>query len=187
MYKNQRWFQFRNGDHDAFEEIYREQIDSLLSYGKKFSDDQTLVEDAIQDLFIDMWKKRESLGDTDNIRGYLLLSLRRSIFKKLKKQSKYISEEQVDVGYFKTELAIDQLIINEEIDEEKAAKINLAMSNLPDRQKELIYLKYYEGLEYNVIGEMMGLNYQSVRNLASRAIATLKRTILLWIVTFIWF
>ena len=68
------WLSFKKGDNSAVSFIYREYFPVLYRYGLKFSADTFLIEDTIQDLFADLIKNRETLGDTDNILFYLLKS-----------------------------------------------------------------------------------------------------------------
>ena len=75
------WRNLKRGDKRALESIYREHASALLKYGRKFVADGQLVEDCLQDLFIDIWQKRQNLSDTDSIKKYLLVSLRRLIIR----------------------------------------------------------------------------------------------------------
>src|SRR5690606_14004714 len=75
------WKAFRGGDEVAFSEIARKYYRSLFGYGIKFSSDREFVKDCIQDLFMELWSKRESIGDTDFVKFYLFKSLRRKIHK----------------------------------------------------------------------------------------------------------
>ena len=74
-------------------------------------------------------------------------------------------------------MSIDQILINSETDAEQKNKLKLAFQQLSDRQKEILYLKYYSEMDYDEITKIMDLNYQSARNLVSRAIAKLSKHI----------
>ena len=86
------WQKLKTGDKWALEQIYAAHAAVLLKYGRRFSADGQLVEDCVQDLFIELWKNREGLGDTDSIRKYLLVSLRRKVIRALS-HSKYSAKE----------------------------------------------------------------------------------------------
>jgi RNA polymerase sigma factor (sigma-70 family) len=70
-----------------------------------------------------------------------------------------------------------------ESEEESASqnKLNDALSHLSDRQREIIYMKYYQQMEYEEIGRIMGLNYQSARNLVTRALSVLRKEMLFFV------
>ena len=172
------WKQLKEGSKTALERIYSTYISSLLKYGRKFSRNDQVIEDCIQDLFIELWKNREGLGMTDSIQRYLLVALRRKVIRQLDKSKKWVSDNEPNELDFEVEIAVDQKLIALELSEERAAQVKAAMENLSKRQKEVIYLKYVSGLDYEDIGEIMGLNYQSVRNLVSNALKKLKGTLL---------
>lgn len=168
------WNKLRSGDQSALEMIYRSYFKNLYNYGKKFSIDESTVEDCIQEMFVELWERREKLSETDAIKPYLYVSLKRKIFHSVKKIRKTTDTELEEV-HFDAELAIDQIIINNEITKEKSEKLSHAFGQLSDRQKEILYLKYYSELDYKEISAIMDLNYQSARNLVSRALLKLSK------------
>jgi len=178
------WKQLKEGNHSALESIYRTHFTHLINYGKKFSKDGATVEDAIQELFIELWNKRQSLGDTDAIKPYLLVSLRRKIIKSVKQIQKTTNDNEPVDYHFDAVLAIDEDIINKEILAEKKLKLSQAMKQLSQRQREVLYLKFQSNMDYEGISEAMDINYQSARNLVSKAIAALSKYIIVVIIIF---
>ncbi len=172
------WKQLKEGNKSALERIYSTYISSLLKYGRKFSRNDQVIEDCIQDLFIELWKNREGLGMTDSIQRYLLVALRRKVIRQMDKSKKRVSDTEPTELDFEVVIAVDQKLIDLELSAERAAQVKAAMENLSKRQKEVIYLKYVSGLDYEDIGEIMDLNYQSVRNLVSNALKKLKGILL---------
>ncbi len=175
MSDNILWRQLREGNHSALESIYRTHFTHLINYGRKFSRDNATVEDAIQELFIELWNKRESLGETDSIKPYLLVSLRRKIIKSVKQIQKTTNDTEPQDFHFEAVLAIDEDIIGKELLVEKKQKLAVAMQKLSHRQREVLYLKYESNMDYEGISEMMDINYQSARNLVSKAISALSK------------
>ncbi len=182
---NYLWDQLRQGHKSALKEIYESESGYLFNYGRKIFQDTVIVEDAIQDLFIEIWQKHSSLGPTDSIRRYLAASLRRKIIAKLKKNSKTESVDSFDQLSFNPELAIESMIIAKEMSEEKAAKLKQAFEKLSDRQREILFLKFYQGLDYEQISEVLDIQYQSLRNMVSRGIKKLRAEMLIWILLMI--
>lgn len=178
MEEKEIWNKLRSGDTDALEIIYRRYFSDLYQYGKRFTKDQATVEDNIQEMFVDIWNTRERLSETNAIKPYLFVTLKRRIFLSLKKGKK-ISEKEIDDLDFDAELAIDQLIVNQETKIEQCDALRSAYSHLSARQKEILYLKYYSDMSYEEISEIMELNYQSARNLVSRAILKLSKQMIL--------
>lgn len=175
------WNKLRSGESHALETIYRTYFSDLFWYGKKFTKDQNTIEDCIQEMFIDIWNSRSKISETNAIKPYLYVTLKRRIFLALKKNKK-TSEQEISEMNFDAELAIDQIIINNELKDEQSQALQSAFKQLSDRQKEILYLKYYAEMSYEDISESMDLNYQSARNLVSRALIKLSKQILIILV-----
>ncbi|WP_234364319.1 RNA polymerase sigma factor [Lunatibacter salilacus] len=168
------WDTFRLGNESAFITIYSTYFDELYRYGRRFVRQEQFLKDIIQDLFISLRKNRATLGGTDNIKFYLFKSLKRKIVKEEKRwinQTEQLPEEfQFDV-YFSPE----QMLIDRQISEEIANRINLALQQLSPRKKEVIYYFFFEELSYSQIQEIMKLdNIKSVRNLVYKALDFLR-------------
>jgi RNA polymerase sigma factor (sigma-70 family) len=164
------WNNFLAGDEDAFEKIYENSISDLFTYGRKFSQDQELVKDCIQDLFITLHQTRSRIGKTKKILPYLMISLKRIIIKKLKEQnlSKRIDFENLPFQFLLEE---GPEVIKDEHEEDIVQK---AMNLLAPRQQEAIYLKYVLGLDYEELGKVLNLNYQTSRNLVYLGLQKLR-------------
>lgn len=171
------WDSFRAGNESAFITIYSTYFDELYLYGKRFVKQEQFLKDIIQDLFISLRKNRATLGKTDAIKFYLFKSLKRRIVKEEKRwiyQTEQLPEDfQFDV-YFSPE----QMLIDRQISEENAVRINLALQQLSPRKKEVIYYFFFEELSYSQIQEIMKLdNIKSVRNLVYKALDFLREVL----------
>ena len=83
------WERFCKGDRDALGTIYRGNVDDLFHYGMHFCRDSEMVKDCLQDLFQCLCLEREHISsDVQNIRYYLLCSLRRRLLRSLIKYRK---------------------------------------------------------------------------------------------------
>lgn len=178
------WQELKSGEKRALETIYRTHAAALLKYGHKFVADGQLVEDCLQDLFIEIWQKRQGLGETDSIKRYLFVALRRKIVRQLERKIKRIASEEHKEHQFQVEISIDEQIVREEVGREQAQKLKEAMNNLSERQREAVYLKYIAGLDYPAIGEIMDINYQSVRNLVFNALKSMRKFVQLLFLLF---
>lgn len=171
------WIRFLKGDNEVLSLIYLQHSNSLFDYGCRFTSDRDLVKDCIQEVFCTLIRTRDHLTETDNIRLYLLKSLKRKIVRELNnagRQPKLISNEEYPFDLRWAENLDAQL---DEHDEEKRLQVAKAMQSLTDRQKEAIYLRFNRGLEYEEISFILNLNYQSSRALIHRAIEKLREII----------
>lgn len=180
MTDQERWKALKQGKKEALEQIYSEHAAALLKYGNKFSRDAQLVEDCVQDLFIELWKNRTGLSDTNSIAKYLFVSLRRKVIRQIERGKKHLSSEEPQEYQFEVVLSIDESIIEKEVNAAMANALKGALDDLSSRQKEIIYLKYFNGMDNQSICEIMDINYQSVRNLLSRTLKSLKNKLGIW-------
>lgn len=165
------------GNREALSQIFTEYYVYLYNYGLKLisSKDEELVKDCIQDIFLSLWSKRERLIHVKSIKPYLFSALRLRIFKQLEKKTISLKRDQnyYDES-FKDYLNIEELIIHFETNNERDEKLKKAIKSLSKRKREVMYLKFYDGLSNEEISEIMGINIQSVYNLVSQTIEILK-------------
>ncbi|MBV6639421.1 MAG: sigma-70 family RNA polymerase sigma factor [Cyclobacteriaceae bacterium] len=174
------WELFQEGHESAFIHIYRRYFDALFSFGSQFSNSEALVEDAIQDMFIELREKRGNTVIRNSIKSYLFTCLRRRI---LLYKSKFDSRiEPIENGAFQpfeVGISMEQLLIESQIKEEQKKKLENGLKLLTERQREAIYYLYHEGMSYYEIKDLMNFsNIRSTRNLIYRAIKTIKSSIL---------
>lgn len=173
----QLWEALRSGDKSALEAIYRREVVDLFRYGRRIIDNEALVEDVIQDLFIGLWRRKDSLGPTDSIRRYLFVALRRDLIRRNNRLRRITGELDEARLEEETITAIDMEIIEEEDQEIRSTRLRQAMVHLSKRQREVLFLKYFQLMDYHTIAEVLGINYQSVRNVASAGLKALRQLI----------
>lgn len=180
------WNSFKSGNKDALSRIYNEHVKYLIHYGFRICREQAIIEDCVQDLFVELWRKRNSLGDNDSIRKYLTVAFRRKLIRAVQKEQKSNPiDPQTDDYLFDVELDIEKMIVDKEISDEKAQQIKEAFQALSARQKEVIYLKFYEEKSYDEIAEIMDISYQSLRNLVSSGLRVLRKQFVVLIIYFV--
>jgi RNA polymerase sigma-70 factor (ECF subfamily) len=171
------WESFRTGDEKAFSSIFNSYVQELYKYGIKFSSDEELVKDSIQELFIKIYSNRNSLGTTDNIRFYLFKALKRRLIDELSRLQNTVSLSTMSLPFEVEGSPEDQDEEWEQIVRKK--KLKNALSHLSPRQREAIYLRYDAEMSLEQIAELLDMNYQSTRNLIHRGIEKLRKLILL--------
>jgi len=175
------WKQVQEGDSAAFDALVLRFYRMLFHYGSKFSDDEEFVKDCLQDLFVDVWQRRERLSSTQFVRQYLLKALRHRIFQETRRPLTRLIERSFSVeGYaFRIEFSVEDDLILAEATQEQVARLNRALLRLSPRQREAIYLKFYQNLSTDELTAVMGLQEQSLRNLLHEAILALRKQMLL--------
>lgn len=179
------WERFKHGQETAFTLLYQEYAPVMFQYGCKLSQDRDLVKDCLQMVFLNIWKNKDHLPNPPSVLHYLLKALRNEIFKKTKDQSRFASFSD------DTPLAVTNSIEAEWIalqtEESRQEKIKDILKRLPPRQKEVIFLKYYQNLSYEEMAAIMGIGQDSVYKLTYKAIEKLQQlfllTFLLWLLS----
>ncbi|MEQ6119602.1 sigma-70 family RNA polymerase sigma factor [Reichenbachiella sp. MALMAid0571] len=172
------WNHFKSGDLKSYELIYRNNVQDMFNYGMSIVHDEEQVKDCIQELFLEIWKSRRNLSATNNIRYYLLKALRwkinhyRAREEKIKNLASQFDFYEKHISFpFEDELirAQDQIA--------NKLKVELALSKLTSRQKEVITLIFHEGLSYEEVANIMSISVGSIYTLAWKAISQLKKVI----------
>jgi RNA polymerase sigma-70 factor (ECF subfamily) len=168
------WRRFKDGDVRALEGIYKTHVKSMIHFGLKITDDHGLVKDSIHDLFLELWKYRQTLADAHDPKFYLFRALRNKLSRALSQRSFVsIGEMQLASDNLLTEyVELDFLIKEREV--QTRGTLKLLMEKLPKRQQEAVTLRFYYNFSYETIGSVMDMNYQSVLNLMQRALKTLR-------------
>ena len=169
------WKCFQNGNKEAFANLYNKNLDTLFRYGSKLCSNEEIVKDAIQEVFVDLYlKRKKNKTNPENLKYYLILSLKRNLIKKMKKNRitgvKMLPEDLL----FEPEYNIEQVLIKNEEEAEKRHRIELLLKELPVKQKEVLYLRFNESMEYPEIAQVMHISVESVRKQVYRAIKTVR-------------
>jgi RNA polymerase sigma factor (sigma-70 family) len=167
------WSRLMEGDKDALAFIYNTYFPSLYRYGMKLHPDANLVKDCIHDLFTDIWLSRERLSVTDSIRFYLLASLKRRIGRQQQGLwQRLLDHAPVTLTFTGSH---EDALIGEQVDRERREKLEKVINGLPRRQKEILYLRYYEGLDTQETAAIMSLSVNAAYVLLSKALNYLKK------------
>lgn len=173
------WKSFCKGNESTFNYIYKNYASDLYAFGFQFCGDSHLVEDCIQNVFIYLRRKRESLSEVKSIKSYLFRCIQSEIIKRLKERGLLVDTDELQYKKaFSISLSPETILIESESQERKKKMINLALDKLTVRQRQALILLYEEEMSYNEIAEVMGFNeVKSARKLVYRALASLKEVI----------
>jgi len=170
------WLLLKQGDEDAFALLFDKYHTTLYNYGIKLSPGKPyLVEDAIQDLFIDLWRLRGGLTEEiESVKFYLYRSLRRKIHQALRKEPfSDLPDADFDKTPF-TQTSHEFMLIREETLHLQKERLGELIHRLPERQLEALTLKYFENFSTEEIARIMEVNEKSVRNFLYKALVTLR-------------
>ncbi|NGP77355.1 sigma-70 family RNA polymerase sigma factor [Balneolaceae bacterium YR4-1] len=171
---NDYWNKFVAGDTHLFKKIFTKYYPKLYGYGIKISNNPRIVEDCIQELFENIWDRREDLHHVESPHVYLFVSLRRKVLKQISKKKNRSKKLRLLRHKPKIKFCKQDIIIkNEQINQQKE-ELAQALNQLPERQKEILFLHFYNGLSYSEIANVLDIKRQSIRNHVYRAMKKLR-------------
>jgi RNA polymerase sigma factor (sigma-70 family) len=173
---SQLWQQLKNGSELALGKLIKKYFNLLQNYGYKFVRNEDFIKDCVQEVFVEIWSRRQNISQPDSVRAYLLGSVRRRILRESVRQ-KINGEEEIinienDLKF--AEFSPELVIIEQENTQETIQKVAVLLNLLPKRQREVIYLRFYQNLERDEIAQIMSVNSQSVSNLLQAAFKTIR-------------
>ena len=171
------WYKFQRGDFDSLGLLFEIHYQELFYYGIKIVDMPELVKDAIQDLFADVWERRDKMGSIRNFKAYLLISLRRELIRRITKIRKESRSEEVSTLQFS--FSAEEFLIHDEETQSHSRLLAESLKSLTERQREVILLRFFHNLEFTEISQVLEMNIQSVRNLLFRALDKIRKDLVL--------
>ncbi|MDW7691328.1 sigma-70 family RNA polymerase sigma factor [Flammeovirgaceae bacterium SG7u.111] len=174
MDDQQIWSLFKKGDDEALCYIYRVYAETLYRFGCQITNDQELVKDAIQDIFVFLKRNGKKTTDVLSIKSYLYRSLHRSIHDKLKQKNRFFLKDTYPAG-FDISISTETKMVEKELYEEKVKFLEDEINKLTSKQKQAIVHYYYEGFTYQEVAYIMGLaDKDSARKLIYRGLDAIK-------------
>ena len=159
---------------EDFSELYDKHIDGLFAFGSRLMADREALKDCIQDVFVKLYTRKAGLGTIGNVESYLYISLRNRINDEFRFNTKLCDSEITDAS-------MQVIAENDEYNREQmehrqtlSDAVQQFFVKLSPRQRQIINLYYIEHRKYEDICRIMGINYQSVRNLMHRSICRLR-------------
>lgn len=147
----------REGDRKAFDELCRKYYAMLVSYARLFLKDDW-AEDVVQDVFYNVWQRRETLDDSNSLYKYLLRSVYNRSLNYLDKNKRageygaWYRERIAALGssyYAPDNSPVVQKLYNDDL----RASLDAAIESLPPKCREVFRLSYIEDLSNREIGE----------------------------------
>jgi len=138
----------------------------LLHFAYILLRDAADAEDAVQEVYLKLWKIRDSLEKYNSVEAFAIKVTKNWCLDRLKAK-KPIYIESYHTGYDKLTEENDPQRILEYSD--RVNLVNILLEKLPEQQRMILQLRDIEGLEYEEIAEIMDMNNNAVRVNLSRA------------------
>ena len=154
----------------------RTQYNALYDYGMKLSHDETLTKDCIQEVFLAYWNSRDTWPSLRSVRAYLLVSMRHRIidaYREARRSVPFISLADADEP-----VAVLDLSFGDELPgESETTALTALLDQLPRRQREALYLRYFAEMDYVDVAQAMGVKERTVYNLVHEGVQQLRQMV----------
>lgn len=149
---------------DSFRRYYR----PLCLYAMHYLRDIDLVEDVVQDCFVELWERMNTEKEIINVKAYLYMMVRNRCLDTLKK------DNQIDYNVSPSDLA--GIIQDEEAEERSLIEARLwtAIDSLPEKCREVFLLSKRDGLKYKEIADKLNISTKTAENQVAKAMKVLK-------------
>lgn len=159
------------GDRQAFMLLYSSWFKDLFHIGVSWTANAELVKDAINQQFMKFWEYRDRLPVVSHERSYIITSFKNTLIRLLEKEKRSLPLDAMPVDFSPS----DEWDMTDLADrEELIALVTKAISMLPERQRELVFLRYYQGMTIQEITIHTGLTHRTVYNTIHSAISSLR-------------
>lgn len=170
----QLWANLKMDDAGSLKLLMEYTYGLMFGYGSKFSGNKEFIQDCIQDVFIAIWQHRATLVVPDSPKGYLLTSLRRKMINNGAKNS-WVPIDSLYNFDPEQDISLDYIVFGHEEVATQMRLLNSLLARLSERQREVIYLRFYQNLSRNEIAEIMNISGQSVSNILQKALHSLRK------------
>ena len=160
----------RDGDHRAFEEIFRQWYEPVVRSANRVLRDASIAEELAQEVFLELWRRRESLADDSSVAGYLMQSVRNRALNHLR----HLAVQRKSAVYVEALSEPAEHADAQSHSNELAEALSVAIAALPPRTREVFVLSRERGLRYTEIAEQLGVSVKAVEANMSRALRMLR-------------
>lgn len=169
--ENELFAQLAKGSEVAFTEIFYHYTQRIYHFIFSKTKSDALTEDIIQEVFINLWKKRKSLNEVKNYENYILTMATNKVYDFLRKMA---SENEMKKYVWKS-MQTESNITSEALDlKQSQALINQAINELSPQRKKVFVLSRQQGLSSSEIAEQLNLSPNTVNNHLSEALRSVR-------------
>ncbi len=173
------WGRIREGQPDALRDLYVSNYIPLMNYGIKLSGSRDLARDAVVQVLLYLWDRCYQLPEVQNVRSYLITCIHREILDQLEKNKKRRMHDHLfQYEIFETEHSYEDLLIQQEVDEELNQELVNALLTLTERERQLIRLRFFDGLSYDEIADVCNITRRTAYNIICHSLVKLRQAMI---------
>jgi RNA polymerase sigma-70 factor, ECF subfamily len=167
----------RKGDEAAFDAIFRAWYPSLVRASESIVRSRAVAEEIVQDVMLELWKRRESLADNSSPQAYLFQSTRNRSLNHVR----HARVEKQGEPFATRPESVDAIAHSHIVEDEMRAAMERAIDGLPERCREIFELSRIRGLKYLEIAAMLGISVKTVEAQMGKALRILREELSPWL------
>lgn len=167
----------RQGDEHAFEEIFRAWYPTLVRIAGALLKDREQAEEIVQDVLLELWRRREQLSGEGSAHAYLIRSTRNRALNAIR----HAKIEKREAPYLASPDSSPASAFADLEGEEIGVALNRAIDGLPDRCREVFRMSRMQGLKYSEIATALGVSVKTVEAHMGRALRLLREQMAPWL------
>lgn len=167
----------RRGDEAAFDAIFRAWYPSLVRASESLVRSRAVAEEVVQDVMLELWKRRESLDPNTSAQAYLFQSTRNRSLNYLRHER---VEREAEPQIARSE-AVDAPADSLMVEEEMQVALRRAIEGLPERCREVFVLSRTHGLKYSEIAQTLGISVKTVEAQMGKALRVMREELAPWL------
>ena len=186
--KNNEKHSIQSLDKAAFELLFRSHFSGLCFFAHKYVKDFDAAKEIVQDAFLNLWEKRDTIDMSRPVKSYLSMSIHNKCTNYLRDNRKF--DQNI--------LQIENLTEVAEYDDadtlvevELKNRIDTALKELPEKCRQVFVMNRYEDLKYQQIADKLQISVKTVETQMSKALQHMRirlaEYITVFMAMFLWF
>ncbi len=156
-----------NGDKKAFDLLFRVLYSRLLSFTLTYVRDKPIAENMVQDAFLLLWERRETLHPDSNIQAWLLTVVKNNALNHINRQKRQVNMEQIYTSRIIGELDLrisslkacdPEAMFSNEVE----SIIQKVLESLPEQGRKVIIMSRFDDMSNKEIAEKLGITIKGV-------------------------
>lgn len=168
----------RHDDRAAYEKLFRQNYAALVRFAKDIVKDKDTAEDLVQEVFVKIWERRQSIEIKTSVNAYLYMAVKNHCFNKLKAEQRH--------AYMDEGLADDLRFSGNDTDKDSDTidlhqHINNALDKLPPRCALIFKMSRFEYKTYQEIADSLELSIKTVENQMGKALQLMRANLAVYL------
>ncbi len=170
--EEQNWLSLlRVNDEQGLESIFLRYYKYLVVTGYNILEDDSLAKDVVQDVFFEIWKKRNALDIKISLKAFLRRAVVNKCIDEIRKRKKVVFNDEL------LSTAVEGDVENVEFSGHQDSKIALvtkAIETLPEKCKLVFKLSRFEDMSHKEIAASLGISTKTIENHITKAMKTVR-------------